>query len=48
MLVAVAQDTAHLQMLRELGLVSYLAVPLVARERTLGVLSVASAESGRR
>jgi signal transduction histidine kinase len=48
MLVAVAQDDAHLQMLRELGLVSYLAVPLVARGRTLGVLSMATSESGRR
>jgi signal transduction histidine kinase len=35
-------------MLRDLGLLSYLAVPLAARGRTLGVISMASAESGRR
>ena len=48
MLVGVALDDLHLQMLRELRLVSYLAVPLVARGRTLGVLSMATSESGRR
>ena len=48
MLVAVARDAEHLRMLRELGLRSFLAVPLNARGRTLGTLTVATAESARR
>jgi PAS domain S-box-containing protein len=42
-----ARDEEHLRLLREVGLRSYIAVPLVARERVLGVLALASAESGR-
>jgi GAF domain-containing protein len=36
------------QMLRELGLRSMMIVPLVARERTTGVMTFVQAESGRR
>jgi PAS domain S-box-containing protein len=43
-----ARDERHRQMLRELGLRSYMVVPLVARGRTLGAISFVSAESGRR
>jgi len=48
MLVAAAHDAAHLETLRSLALVSYIAVPLAARGRTRGVISMATAESGRR
>jgi PAS domain S-box-containing protein len=43
-----AQDAEHLRQLRELGLRSYLSVPLAARGRIVGVLSFMTAESGRR
>src|SRR5918993_916138 len=42
------QDTRHREILRELGLKSYIIVPLVARGRTLGAITLVSAESGRR
>lgn len=45
---AAARDDEHRRMLRVLGLRSYLCVPLEARGRTLGVLSLMMAESGRR
>ena len=45
MLVAGAIDDEHLRIARELGLRSALTVPLVARERVLGVLTWVSAES---
>ena len=49
MVVALAKgDPARLQKLRSLGLVSYICVPLIARDRVLGVLTMANAESGRR
>ncbi|HEY9806773.1 MAG TPA: GAF domain-containing protein, partial [Candidatus Obscuribacterales bacterium] len=48
LLVEVAQDAEHLAMLRYVGFSSVMMVPLVARGRTLGVISVISAESGRR
>ncbi|WP_257457605.1 PAS domain-containing sensor histidine kinase [Archangium lipolyticum] len=48
MMVAVAKDAEHLRMIRELGLRSLIIVPLNARGRTLGTLSVATAESERR
>ena len=48
MLVATAQDEEHLRVARELGLQSAMSVPLIARERVLGVLTFVSAESGRR
>jgi PAS domain S-box-containing protein len=48
MLVAAARDELHLDLLRELGLSSYMCVPLVARERVLGAISFVLAESGGR
>ncbi len=45
---AVAHDEVHLQDLRQLGFVSFVSVPLIARGRALGVLTFATAESGRR
>jgi PAS domain S-box-containing protein len=47
MLRAVTVDDAHLAMMQRLGLRSYIGVPLVARGRTLGAISLVSAESGR-
>jgi signal transduction histidine kinase len=43
-----AIDADHLQILRELGMTSALIVPLKARGRVLGVMSLIAAESGRR
>jgi PAS domain S-box-containing protein len=48
MIVAAARDAEHLRLMRELGFVSLIFVPLVARGRTLGVITLVSAESGRR
>lgn len=48
LLVAAAKSDEHLQLVRSLGLRSYIAVPLHARGRILGVLSLVLAESGRR
>ncbi len=48
MLVAGIQDPAQLRIARELGLRSSMVVPLTARGRTFGALSLVSAESGRR
>jgi PAS domain S-box-containing protein len=48
LLEAVAPAADALEIIRELGLVSAMAVPLKARERTLGALTLAAAESGRR
>lgn len=47
MLQAIARDNEHLRRLRELGVQSVIIVPLIARDRTLGTLAVATAESGR-
>jgi PAS domain S-box-containing protein len=47
-LEALAQDAEHLRLLNELNLQSALIVPLMAHGRALGVLTLASAESGRR
>ncbi len=47
-LVAVAQDAQHLQILRELNLKSMIVVPLLARGRTLGAITLATVESARR
>jgi PAS domain S-box-containing protein len=46
-LVAVARDTALLDLLRKLGIVSSMIVPLVARNQVVGAISFISAESGR-
>jgi serine phosphatase RsbU (regulator of sigma subunit) len=48
MLAAAARDAEHLQLMRGLGFVSAIIVPLVTRGRTLGVITLVSAESGRR
>lgn len=44
----VARDERHREMLRKLGLRSYMVVPLLTRGRTLGAISFVSAESRRR
>jgi len=46
-LVAYAQDAAHLKLLRSLGFRSSMVVPLIARDRVLGVITFATAESER-
>jgi PAS domain S-box-containing protein len=48
LLEATARDPEHLRVIRELGLRSYVCVPLTARGRVLGALSLVHAESGRR
>ncbi len=48
LLDAAAVDAEHREIIRELGLKSYMVVPLVARGRTLGAISLVTAESGRR
>ncbi|MCW3053255.1 MAG: hypothetical protein JWN14_2425 [Chthonomonadales bacterium] len=44
---ASSYDDEHFQMLKSLGLTSLLCVPLIARDRTVGVITLISAESGR-
>src|SRR5436305_9217873 len=48
MLVAGARDEEHLRLLRAVGFRSAVLVPLRARGRTLGVLTLVTAESLRR
>jgi PAS domain S-box-containing protein len=48
MLVQGAKDEQHLELIRSLGLMSYICVPLVVAGNPLGVLTFATAESGRR
>jgi PAS domain S-box-containing protein len=48
MLVAAARDAEHLKILRELSLRSCIVVPMVARNRTLGAMTLVSSESSRR
>jgi signal transduction histidine kinase len=48
MLVASARDDKHLAALRRVRVVSSICAPLVARGRTLGAITLAMAESGRR
>ena len=48
MIEAAARDEEHLELIHELGFTSVIIAPLVARGRTLGVISLVSAESGRR
>lgn len=43
----VARDEGHRSILRELGLKSYMMVPLVAREKSIGVITLVTAESNR-
>ena len=47
-LIKGAKDERHLSLIRQLGLKSYICVPLVASGHPLGVLTFATAESGRR
>jgi GAF domain-containing protein/CheY-like chemotaxis protein/two-component sensor histidine kinase len=47
LLSAAARDDEHLRLIRQLGLRSYVVVPLKARERIVGALSLIYAESGR-
>jgi PAS domain S-box-containing protein len=47
-LVKGARDADHLRLVRSLGLRSYLCVPLVVSGKALGVLTFATAESGRK
>ena len=46
-LAEAAHDVAHLDLLRQLGLASSMSVPLIARGRTLGALTVAISRPGR-
>ena len=48
LIVEAAKDDEHLRLIRELGMVSAMVVPMRVRERVLGVISFVSAESGRR
>ena len=43
-----SRDEKHREMLRQLGLNSYMTIPLIARHRTLGAITLVYAESGRR
>lgn len=45
---ATARDEEHFRLIRDLGIVSLMCVPLWARGKTLGAISLASSESGRR
>ncbi|HEX6369571.1 MAG TPA: MHYT domain-containing protein [Longimicrobium sp.] len=47
MLTAAARDPEHLRMIRALGLRSYICMPLTARGRVLGAVTLVHAESGR-
>lgn len=47
MLAASARDAHHLELIRLLGLRSWMAVPILVDRRTIGVISFASSESGR-
>jgi signal transduction histidine kinase/DNA-binding response OmpR family regulator len=48
MLAALAQDPQHLELMRALGLTSFISVPLEARGRVLGAITIAMSESNRR
>jgi len=47
-LAAAAHDDGHLELLRGLGIRSYVIVPMVARGTVLGAMTFVTAESGRR
>ncbi|HEX6712993.1 MAG TPA: SpoIIE family protein phosphatase [Thermoleophilaceae bacterium] len=47
MLEQAAQDEEHLELLRQLKFQSAMLVPMVARGRTLGTITIVAAESGR-
>jgi PAS domain S-box-containing protein len=48
LLARVAVDELHLDLLRDLGLRSYMCVPLLSRDRVLGAVTLIASESGRR
>lgn len=48
LLVQATRDAEHLRLARELGLRSYISVPLIARDVVLGALSLVSSSSGYR
>lgn len=48
MLVAASRDEDHLRLMRQVGIKSYMIVPLVARGHTLGSISFITGESNRR
>jgi PAS domain S-box-containing protein len=48
MLVAAAVDELHLDLLQQLGLSSYMCVPLKGRNAVLGAITLGASESGRR
>ena len=48
MLATVARDAEHLALLREIGFVSAMIVPLIARGRTLAALAFVSSQPGRK
>jgi PAS domain S-box-containing protein len=47
-LAATARDDRHLELLRSLGMVSALAVPMLAHDHVVGVITIVSDGSGRR
>src|SRR3712207_4905422 len=47
MVEAAARDEEHLRILREIGFTAAIIVPMIARGRTLGAITLVSAESGR-
>jgi PAS domain S-box-containing protein len=47
MLVRAARDERHLELLRRIGIRSAMVVPLIARERVIGTMTLVDAESGR-
>jgi PAS domain S-box-containing protein len=47
LLAATARNAEHLRLIREIGLRSYIGVPLIVHGRTLGVITFATAESKR-
>ena len=48
LLIEVAKDEEHLHLMRDLGLASGMVVPLEARGRVLGAMTLIASESGRR
>lgn len=47
-LLAIAQDERHLELIRQLGLASFMLVPLVARDRALGAIGLVLSTPERR
>ena len=47
-LVAITEDADHVKLLRDMGVSSFMAVPLVARGHTLGAITFVAGASGRR